>query len=272
MSGQLQTIVESWRDAFVRVFSALTGESCASSGKITPWPNLQTGDPGEWLVQRFSGTSATYWLLAPESSREVLAHYSREKRLADILAETSWSFVDLFDRREGDAIQPLPAESTEAPTDPDLRGWQIEIELPSGPCTLGVAFNADAIGLVRADRNHRKQQNNMAEMEHMLDMELPITVSIGTTQIPLRDVLKLTTGSIVELDRLISDPVDILVSNRIIARGEVVVIEGNYGVRILEIVSRSERLALRGPARRGGMPAAQSSQRGTNARTETFHD
>jgi flagellar motor switch/type III secretory pathway protein FliN len=208
MSRQLQTIAESWRDEFARAFSALTGESCASIRKISPWPKLQIEDRGEWFVQRFAGTSAAYWLLVPESSREILAHYSREKRLLDILAETSLGFVDLF---EDDAIQPLSAESAAEPRDAELRGWLVEVELPSGPCTLGVAFNADAIGLVRPDRGNRKQQDNMAEMEHMLDMELPITVSIGTTQIPLRDVLKLTTGSIVELDRLISDPVDILV-------------------------------------------------------------
>ena len=94
-----------------------------------------------------------------------------------------------------------------------------------------------------------------AEMDIVLDVELPITVLIGGTRMPLREVLKLATGSIVELDRLITDPVDILVNNRVIARGEVVVIEGNYGVRILEIVSRSERLLLRAAGRpAGGRP------------------
>jgi flagellar motor switch protein FliN/FliY len=88
------------------------------------------------------------------------------------------------------------------------------------------------------------EENSTAGMD-ILDVELPIAVSIGSTQLPLREILKLTTGSIVELDRLITDPVDILVNKCIIARGEVVVIEGNYGVRILQVVSRSERLALR---------------------------
>ena len=95
----------------------------------------------------------------------------------------------------------------------------------------------------RIDRN-AVEDNPAGEMD-ILDVELPVTVSIGGTQLPLREVLKLTTGSIVELDRLITDPVDILVNKCIIARGEVVVIEGNYGVRILQVVSRSERLALR---------------------------
>ena len=95
----------------------------------------------------------------------------------------------------------------------------------------------------------------------ILDVELPITVSIGSTQLPLREILKLTTGSIVELDRLITDPVDILVNKCIIARGEVVVIEGNYGVRILQVVSRSERLALRAGLR----PMVKSQDVRTNS-------
>jgi flagellar motor switch protein FliN/FliY len=58
----------------------------------------------------------------------------------------------------------------------------------------------------------------------------------------LRDAVKLTTGSIVELNRRVTEPVEVIVNNCVIARGEVVVVEGNYGVRIQEIVSREERL------------------------------
>jgi flagellar motor switch protein FliN/FliY len=58
----------------------------------------------------------------------------------------------------------------------------------------------------------------------------------------MKEVLKLTTGSIVELDRDVNDPVEVLVNQRLIARGEVVVVEGNYGVKIQEIASRNERL------------------------------
>lgn len=69
------------------------------------------------------------------------------------------------------------------------------------------------------------------------DVEVPLSISFGKTQLPLRDVLKLGTGSIIELDRTISDPVDIVVNNRIVARGEVVVIDGNYGVRVTNLTS-----------------------------------
>lgn len=85
-------------------------------------------------------------------------------------------------------------------------------------------------------------------LELLFDVELPVSVSFGHAHLPLKDVLKLSTGSIVELDRSIAEPVDILINNCVIARGEVVVMDGNYGVRIQHIVSRGERLlAQRGP-------------------------
>jgi flagellar motor switch protein FliN/FliY len=61
-------------------------------------------------------------------------------------------------------------------------------------------------------------------------------------QLPLKDVLKLTAGSIVELNRMVDEPVEVIVNNCVVARGEVVVIEGNYGVRIHHIMSRQQRL------------------------------
>ena len=80
------------------------------------------------------------------------------------------------------------------------------------------------------------------KMELLLDVELPVSVSFGRAQLLLKDVIKLTTGSIIELNRSISEPVDVIVNNCVIARGEVVVVEGNFGVRVHEVVSRQERL------------------------------
>lgn len=79
-------------------------------------------------------------------------------------------------------------------------------------------------------------------MRLLLDVDLPVSISFGKTQLAMRDVIKLTTGSIVELNRGVSEPVDVLVNGALVARGEVVVVEGNYGVRILEIASRSDRM------------------------------
>jgi len=78
--------------------------------------------------------------------------------------------------------------------------------------------------------------------ELLLDVELPVSISFGRAQLPLKDVIKLTTGSIVELNRSVSEPVEVIVNNCVIARGEVVVVEGNFGIRIKQVISRQERL------------------------------
>lgn len=79
-------------------------------------------------------------------------------------------------------------------------------------------------------------------LDLLLDVEMPVSVSFGRTQVRVQNILKLITGSIIELDRSISEPVEVIVNNCTIARGEVVVVDGNYGVRINEVMSRKERL------------------------------
>ncbi len=83
---------------------------------------------------------------------------------------------------------------------------------------------------------------NVRNLDLLLDVEMPVSVSFGRTQLPLKDVIKLTTGSIVELDRTVSEPVEIIVNNAVIAQGEVVVVDGNFGVRITQILSKQDRL------------------------------
>jgi flagellar motor switch protein FliN/FliY len=75
-----------------------------------------------------------------------------------------------------------------------------------------------------------------------MGVELAVSVSFGRVQLPLRDVLKLTAGSIIELNRTVDEPVEVIVNNCVVARGEVVVVEGNYGVRIDQIMSRQDRM------------------------------
>ncbi len=76
----------------------------------------------------------------------------------------------------------------------------------------------------------------------LLQVELDLSVSFGTTCLNLQEVLKLASGSIVELNRSVAEPVDVLVNSCVIARGEVVVVDGNYGIRVTEIVSRQDRM------------------------------
>lgn len=74
----------------------------------------------------------------------------------------------------------------------------------------------------------------------LMGVKLPIRVLLGRTKLPLREVVQLGSGAVVELDCAPDDPVEIVVNDRVIAHGEVVVVSGNYGVRITKMASREE--------------------------------
>jgi flagellar motor switch protein FliN/FliY len=76
----------------------------------------------------------------------------------------------------------------------------------------------------------------------LLDIPLKVTVELGRTNKVIKDILEISQGSIIELDKLAGEPVDILVNNKLIAKGEVVVIDENFGVRVTDIVNQWERI------------------------------
>jgi flagellar motor switch protein FliN/FliY len=68
-----------------------------------------------------------------------------------------------------------------------------------------------------------------------MDVELNVSLRFGQRQLPLREVLDLTSGSVIELDRMADEPVELFLDGKLIARGEAVVVDGNYGLRVTEI-------------------------------------
>lgn len=86
------------------------------------------------------------------------------------------------------------------------------------------------------------QQHEQRNLDMLLDIPLKVTVELGRTKRPIKDILELSTGSIIELDKLAGEPVDVLVNDKLVAKGEVVVIDENFGVRVTDIISQSERL------------------------------
>lgn len=85
-------------------------------------------------------------------------------------------------------------------------------------------------------------RNESNSLEILLDIPLEISVELGRMKMPVRDVIDLGAGSIVEIDKAAGEPVDVLVNGRLVAKGEVVVIEDSFGVRITEILSPNERM------------------------------
>jgi flagellar motor switch protein FliN/FliY len=91
------------------------------------------------------------------------------------------------------------------------------------------------------ENNPEKINNASKNMERLFDVEMNVTVRFGTAEVPLRDVVAFGVGSMIELNRTVDEPVELLVNNFPFARGEVVVIDGYYGVRVTEIGTAEER-------------------------------
>lgn len=86
------------------------------------------------------------------------------------------------------------------------------------------------------------QPESDVDLEMILDIPVTLSMEIGRTRISVRNLLQLNQGSVVELDRLAGEPLDVLVNGTLIAHGEVVVINEKYGVRLTDVVSKSERI------------------------------
>jgi flagellar motor switch protein FliN/FliY len=85
-------------------------------------------------------------------------------------------------------------------------------------------------------------------LDRLMDLQLPVSVLLGRAVLSVREVLKICPGSVIELDRQIEDHVEVVVHGTVVARGEIVSVRGNYGVRIKEVISRQDRIALKDAA------------------------
>ncbi|MCX7795029.1 MAG: flagellar motor switch protein FliN [bacterium] len=88
----------------------------------------------------------------------------------------------------------------------------------------------------------KEKEEKIGNLDLLKDVPIQVSVELGRTKILIKDLLALSSGSIIELDKLAGEPVDILVNGKLIAKGEVVVIDENFGVRITEIISPEKRL------------------------------
>ena len=87
-------------------------------------------------------------------------------------------------------------------------------------------------------KNENEESSNLSVL---MDVQLPVSIRFGETEMVLEEIVKLGIGSVIELNSGIDQPVELVVNNRVLARGEVVTIDGFYGIRIAEITSAGER-------------------------------
>jgi flagellar motor switch protein FliN/FliY len=136
------------------------------------------------------------------------------------------------------------AKSPAAPAGNALSAASLTAEGLSTPLQVGYYASLEAVAgsKRRPSQAEPMADERQARLDVILDIDLPVVVRFGRTEMPLRAVTRIAPGSIIDLGRSPDDPVELLVSDRVVARGEVVVVGGNYGIRIVDVVSPSERM------------------------------
>jgi flagellar motor switch protein FliN/FliY len=131
---------------------------------------------------------------------------------------------------------PAPAPSAAAPVRPAPAG-------PKAPPTPVTIPQTDIRPVQFAPLVEPASAPPRNTIDLLLDVELKLTAELGQTRLTIREILELGTGSIVELNRLAGEPVDITINNALIAKGEVVVVDEKFGIRVLDVVSPAKRVA-----------------------------
>lgn len=178
----------------------------------------------------------------PDSSTEDI-----QSAWHEIAAQIMGQMVSSLNAEKGCELTLGPGE--EVPHNPALAWIEIDIQGPestyrvyfSGPAENEATGWAELFATSLATSAAASVANS-STFDLLLDVALPVSVSFGRTALQIREVLKLSSGSVIELNRLVSEPVDVVVNECVIARGEVVVVDGNYGVRITQIASREDRI------------------------------
>jgi flagellar motor switch protein FliN/FliY len=244
--------------------------------------DLQNRMPLPWVLLevRYSrGLSGGHWLILGKSGALMLGHAmageddgeamelqpSHEEAIREtvnqILGAASSALMPLVQRSVSyEAATLQVVEDTDA-LPPDLaaqpeRLWLAQAEA-TGPdgfragfmLTVGSELAREIVTIAAESDGPAPAQSARPEhapsgIDLILDVPLPVAVELGRARMQIQDVLKLAPGSIVELDKSAGDPVDILINGRPIAKGEVVVIDENFGVRLTSIITATERIKM----------------------------
>ena len=251
---------------FARVLESMIGEAPQVEATAGPLPEADRKSPEYlWWQQPFTlAPDAVVWIGAGSEAwagigARVLRGAGVEEEDRDgyrstyleIATQSLSGFASFLSSTVGREIS-CDAGREAAPIETDCTGYMLRIVFPDLEVQLLAGFSRSLMddrpgtpspaGNVATASKSSEPAAPPASIDLLLDVELPVSISFGRAQLPLKDVLKLSTGSIVELNRSVSEPVEVIINNCVIARGEVVVVEGNFGIRIKQVISRQERL------------------------------
>lgn len=123
----------------------------------------------------------------------------------------------------------------------DKQYYVVSFDAQIGQETINTVFFVDSV-LENIFKEDSVGSEKIQNIDLLLDIEVPVAVRIGTAEIFLKDLLNLTSGNVIELDQSVNEPVELTVNNKTIAYGEIVVADGYFGLKIKEIINKTERI------------------------------
>jgi flagellar motor switch protein FliN len=235
LTGALQGVCEIALSAAMSMHFAalLTGETVDPAAEVTG----DTREAAAELIQQICGNAA-------DRLRRAFGPLELKPRLAerDPQPDPKSGVRQLFLIARQD--QPLEFELHILSLVPEPKEAQPSAEAAAakpGTASQPVAQpNAQPSGAVASEPASSSGNRNL---DLLLDIELGVTLRFGTRQMLLQDIIELCSGSVVELDRRVEQPVDLLIDGRLIAQGEVVIVEGNYGLRVTKVAAQDDKIA-----------------------------
>lgn len=218
---------------------------------ISQWYNASTKDLTQLVDRQVSLTTPKVQALEPDAIAEVLGdagnvvHMLLTVAAGEVLGDFSMSLVlpeklaKLMLESNDDNTQPAtePAEDDAELSTPEMSFGGAQRPVTQSPAPVqSIQFGSldQASGGLHGDQSRNLQL--------VMDVMLDASVELGRTHLSVKEVLELNRGSVIELERIAGEPVDLMINGKLIAKGEVVVIEDNFGLRITQILSASERL------------------------------
>jgi flagellar motor switch protein FliN/FliY len=236
----LERFLERWTEDFSRVVETHTKQRPDVTHVRVEEPEQWAESAARffWWKQEMEG--AGIWIGAEEHAWSALGSPSEEQSYFELVKQAGQSLA--ITAVAGSAAQMPPALDT-------LELLEIRITL-DGKTLPPLLAGVNRTGAQREVAISKQLAAASASpmLSRLMDLQLPVTVLLGRAVLPIRDVLKISSGSLIELDRQIDDYVEVRVHGTVVARGEIVSIRGNYGVRIKEIISRQDRIALQDAA------------------------
>jgi flagellar motor switch protein FliN len=271
MEESIVSFFEQWVEEFARAVEMFTGErptltqKAAEPGQLEEWEKQR--DQYQWWQQETEEPQQfKAWLGAQEACFNALGGGQGEgsdpkELFQEMVSQANQGVVAVlsssfpaplrFGALSVNPPSPLTSLRLVAVTvhfkDADLPGLIVALE----PAAATILDGPEAAKPVAAAASTQLAvpsaaiSVNAAMVERLMDLRLPVSVLLGQTVLPIRDALKIASGSLIELDRRLGDYVEVVVHGTVVARGEIVAVKGNYGVRIKEVISRKDRFALK---------------------------